>query len=112
MAHEPRIVDLQQEAGVDDRLVLLADRLREGEQVVFLALVIGVLVPLLEIGRRDRRHEHLLRRRGGRQLGQRSLEVVDVALELRVALINDRAGADHVVGLPRAEASRVVKLRE
>ncbi len=74
--------------------------------IFLLRLVIGVALPLLDVRRRDRRHERL-------DLGavERGLEVRDVALQVRVALVGDRPGADHAV-LPRADVDRRVEFRE
>jgi hypothetical protein len=44
-------------------------------------------------------------------VADRSLEVLDVALQERVALVGDRPGADHAV-LPRADVDMGVELRE
>ena len=103
---EARIVDLQKEARVDDRLVFLAHRLGDGDDILLLRLVIGVALPLLDVGGRDRRHERL-------DLGavDRSFQVGDVALQLRMALVGDRPGADHAV-LPGADVDRRVELGE
>ena len=43
MHREPRVVDLDRETGLDDALVFLAQRLGDGEQMVFFALVEFVL---------------------------------------------------------------------
>ena len=104
---EPRIVDLQQEAGVDDRLVFLAHRVGDGEDVFLLRLVVGVLLPVLDVGRRDRRHEDFF----DLHAVERRLEIVDVALQMRVALVGDRPGADHV-GVARGDVRLGVEFRK
>ena len=86
---EERVVDLEDEAGIDDRLVFLAQRVGEGDEVILLVLVVLVAVPVGEVGRRDRRHERL----DMRAPGERRLEPVDVLPERGVALVGDRAGA-------------------
>ena len=75
VGHQPRIVDLQQEARLDDRLVFLAHRVGDGEQIVLRLFVIGVAHPVFDVGGRDRRNERL-------DLGaaDRGLQVGDVAL--------------------------------
>ncbi len=45
----------------------------------------------LDVRRRDRRHERL----GGADALERRLERIEVGLELGLALVGDRAGADH-----------------
>ena len=52
-----RIVDLQQEAGVDDRHVFLAHRVGERREILLVGGVVAVLVVELEVGRRDRGDE-------------------------------------------------------
>ena len=56
-----RIVDLQQEARIDDRLVFDAHRVAERHQILLVGRVIAVLVIELEVRRRDRGHEALAR---------------------------------------------------
>ncbi len=69
--------------------------------------VIGVLLPVLDVGRRDRRHEHLF----DLHAIERRFEIVDVALELGVALVGDRPGADHV-GMGRSGVGLRVEFRK
>ena len=57
-----RIVDLQQEARIDDRLVFLVHGVGERRQIFLVRRVEAVLVIELEIGRRDRGDERLLGR--------------------------------------------------
>ena len=62
---QERIVDLQQEPGVDDRLVFLAHRIGDREHILFRALVMLVRRRRLDVGRRDGGNEGL---RGARSL--------------------------------------------
>src|ERR1700728_1117731 len=89
---QPWIVDLQQKSGSDDSLVFLAHRLGDGEDVFLLRLVEDIFLPILNVGWRNGWHEHFF----GVDAIQSRLEIVDVAFELEVAFIADRAGADHV----------------
>ena len=82
VGRQMRIVDLHQEAGVDDRLVLLVHRLRDRGEVFLVGLVVGVALPVLDARRRDRRDERLLSARRA----QRGLEVLDVGLDVLVPL--------------------------
>ena len=59
--HEPRIVDLHHEARVDDALVFLPQRLRHGEHVFFVSLVVAVLHRAGTTRRRDRRQKNTCR---------------------------------------------------
>ena len=85
-----RIVDLEQEAGVDDRLVFLVHRVGERGEILLVGRVVPVLVVELEIGRRDRGDERLLRLHAV----ERRLQVRDVGAHLVVPDIFDRPGAD------------------
>ena len=79
---QERVVDLEHEAGIDDRPVFLVQRLGERDEVVLVGLVVLVAVPVGEVRRRHRRHEplsHIFP-------GHRRLEVVDVALQRGVPL--------------------------
>ena len=91
MGHELRIVDLNQEAGRDDRLILLAHGLADRMEIVLRRLVILVLVPVLDIGGRDRRDENLR----DVEARERGLEIVEVGLQFLVAPVGDRPGAGH-----------------
>ncbi len=89
-----RVVELHQEAGIDDHLVFGAHGIGDrGLQFVF-ALVEFVLA----IGDHARRRRH--RQEGFFHLHvfQRRLEVVDVALQFRLAGICDRADANRLGG--------------
>ncbi len=88
---QPRIVDLQDQAGGDDGLVFDPHRLGEGEHILFVALVIAVVPIDLEAPRRRRREEHVLGS-GGRERD------VDLALEADLPDVSDGTGA----GLHRA----------
>ena len=92
LGQQARVVDLQQEAGVDDREVLLAHRLADRVQELLLRVVEGVLLPAFDVRRRDRRHEDLLGARARRRLP----EVGDVGGDRVVPGVGDRAGRAHV----------------
>ena len=85
-----RVVELQQEAAIDDHLVFGAHRFGDRGLQIFVALVIFVFA----VGDHARRRRH--RQKGFFDLHalQRGLEVVDVALKLGLAGIFDRADAD------------------
>ena len=87
LVHHHRVVDLEQQAGVDDRLVLLVERVGEREYELLLGGVVLVLEPVRARGR-DHREEPL----DAVVLGQGRLEVRDVAVE-RGAVVVERAGA-------------------
>ena len=74
---DPRVVDLEQEAGVDDRPVLLPQGVGERPEQLLLRLV--VLVPHVDLGagRRDDGHEDV----GDVDALERRLEVGDVPLD-------------------------------
>ncbi len=84
---QPRVVDLQHEAGVDDAEVLLAHRLGDGAEVFLVAVVVRVAT---EPARARRRHEHL----GDVEALDGCLEVGDVLLQQLVTDVGDRALAD------------------
>jgi hypothetical protein len=88
LVHEDGVVDLEQEPGVDDRLVLLVQRVGEAVDERLLGLVVLVGQPV-RAGRGHHRKEPLDVRMGL----ERRLEVGDVAIE-RSAVVGDRAGAD------------------
>src|SRR5206468_4789205 len=92
VGRQVRVVDLHEEAGIDDRAVLLVHGVRDREKVLLVRLVVGVPLPVLDAGRGDGRDERLLDRRALK----RGLEVVDVRLHVLGALVGDGAGADHV----------------
>ena len=73
---QERIVDLHQQAGVDDRAVFLVQLGRERVEIFFVGLVILVDA---DAGRRGRRQEHVVVRHAG-GLG-RGLHVGDVDLQ-------------------------------
>ena len=66
VARQLRIVDLQDEAGVDDRPVFLVQRVGQRHPELPVGLVIFVGVPIGEVGRRDRRHEGFFARDPGK----------------------------------------------
>ena len=86
---EARIVDLDDEARVDDGAILLAKRVRERLLVFLVPAIELVLEGGEDVGRRDRRHEDFF---VGQPL-QRRLEVVDVRLDRGVPLVADRPRA-------------------
>ena len=87
-----RIVDLQHQAGVDDRLVFLAHGVGAGEDELVVALV--VLVADARAARRpDRGHEAFADAAGGK----RRLEVGDVGGDGLVAGVADRPDAERPV---------------
>ena len=81
------IVDLQDDAGIDDGLVFVAHGVGRGEQKLFFGLVIEVDAAG-EAARADRTHEALF----GAGRGQRLFQIVDIGLECRMAGIFDRPG--------------------
>ena len=110
VGHEARIVDLHQEPGVDDRLVLLPHGVGDREQVFLVGLVVGVVLPSLDVRGRDGGDELFLHA----DAAERGLEVVDVRLHLRLPAISDGAGAGEA---PRPRVGRLadggsVELRE
>ena len=84
-----RIVHLEDEAGVDDLEILLAQRVGDREHVVALVLVVLVGRIVAGAGRRHRRQEAF----GDAGRRQRRLEVGDVAADGLVTLIPDRSDA-------------------
>ena len=97
--HQPRIVDLQHEPGVDDREVLDTHRLSDRGQIVAMRCV--VLVPP-EAARARRRHERLERR----IIGERALQVGDVGLQLFLTDVGHRPRAHEL--LERGDAAGVL----
>ena len=92
VGRQMRIVDLHEEPRVDDRLVLLAHRVGDREEIFLVGLVVGVALPVLDARRGDRRDEGLR----GASRRERGLEVLDVRLNVLVTLVDHRAGAHHV----------------
>ena len=90
---QPRVVDLQDEAGRRDHLVFDTQGFREGEDELFLRRVVLVAPVGLEAGRRRRGQEAFLPRL------QVALEQLDLALRRGLSLVGDRAGADPVLPL-------------
>ena len=95
-----RIVDLQDDAGIDDRLVFLVQRVGAGEHELFVGLVMEI-ADARRAARPDRAHESFHNAVGG----QRGLEVRDVGLDGGVSLVLHWAGADRV-RRPSADRSR------
>ena len=60
LGHHPRVVDLEDEAGVDDHPVLGLHRVRDREEEVFLRLVVVVGALQLDRARRDGGNERFL----------------------------------------------------
>ena len=71
---EQRVVDLEQEAGVDDGPVLHPERVGNGEQKLFVGLVVLVLLVAGDVAGGDGRHERL----HGSGRGRSGLEVIEV----------------------------------
>ncbi len=88
-----RIVDLQDETSLDDRLVLLAHRLGTGEDEFLVALVV-LVADARGAARPDRGHESL----GDIVGGKGRLEVGDVGSDGGVAGVAERRHADRPVG--------------
>ena len=83
------VVDLEDEAGLDDRPILRLERRRDGKAVFRLAGIVPVLTAA-DHARRNCGHEGLLDvnvLKGGLQVGE-------VALQERLALVGDRPRAD------------------
>ena len=88
-----RIVDLQDEAGVDDRPVFGAHRRGDRGEPLLLALVVFILAVRQHARRRDHRHESLFHL----HVLERGFEVGDVALQDLLPDIFHRADAgDHL----------------
>ena len=72
------IVELEDEAGIDDRLVFLAHRIGAGEEEIVVGLVVEIAEPR-DAARRDRGHEPFLDAVGL----ERGLEARDIRLDRR-----------------------------
>ena len=88
-----RVVDLEQEARVDDAPVLLVQRVGDGEDELLLARVVLVAQPV-DARRRDDGQERV----GHVDARERALQAGDVALE-RGGVVADRAGAEPELSL-------------
>ena len=88
---EPRVVDLEDQPGVDDGQVLLAQRLGHRGHV----LVLGGVVLVEPEAHRARGGQERL---GDVVLGDGRLETRDVALDGLLPAVAHRSGADHEVG--------------
>ena len=83
---KPGVVDLQDEAGIDDRLILGPQSVADCLQVLFVAAV--VLVAANPAGRHGR-HESFL----DFQPAERGLEIIDIFADRLLSSIADRPGA-------------------
>src|SRR5215470_4797456 len=103
-----RIIELKDEAGIDDHLVFGAHRRADRADELLLALVVFILAVRDHARRRRHRHERL----GDIHALERSLEVVDVALQLLLPGIGDRSDAYrvHVCGNALASIELGVEL--
>jgi hypothetical protein len=90
LVHQDRVVDLDEQARLDDRPVFLAQRVGEREHELLLARVVLVLEPV-RAGRRHHREEAL--DDIALVFGQGRLEVRDVTVDRR-AVIGERTRAD------------------
>jgi hypothetical protein len=88
---QERVVDLHDQAGIDDRLVFLAQRFGELEQKLLVVAVVFVLVPRHGACRRHHREEGVSD--GG--AFQTGLEDLDILSDRRLALVGQRPDADH-----------------
>ena len=88
LVQEHRVVDLEQEAGVDDRPVLLVQRIRDREDELLFGRVVLVAQPVDARGRDDWQESV-----GDVDGCERALEAREVARERR-AVVGDRAGAE------------------
>src|SRR6185312_11373273 len=87
---QKRIVDLQQNTGVDNRAIFLVQLGGERMEILFVALVVGVDA---DARGRGRRQKHVMIGYAGRVGG--GLYVGDVGLEPGLALVFHRPGANH-----------------
>ena len=88
LVHEHRVVDLEQEARLDDAPVLLVERVGDREDELLLARVVLVAQPV--DARRSHDREECV---GHLDASERALEAGDVALE-RGGVVLDRPGAE------------------
>ena len=103
------VIDLQHQAGVDDRPVLLPKCVGHGVDVLLLGRVVDVLALVGHTRRRDHRQERgdlVTRAAGGVDGG---LDVGDVALQRVMAGVRDRADA-HGIAHDVLESLRLVVL--
>jgi hypothetical protein len=96
------IVDLQQEAGVDDRAIFLTHRFGNGEDEFLVVLVIVVGDPVLDCARRICRKIST----GRWSIRERRLEIVDVVLQIGVADITQRLDANRHGWRPQRLSAR------
>src|SRR6266545_1938990 len=98
-----RVVNLEQEAGVGDGLVLLMHGIRDGVEKILIALVILVFHPMLDGPGRHSRQKRLLLL----HTLEGSFEVVDVGLDGSLASKPERASADHLPAPQVASAGKI-----
>ena len=98
-----RIVELQDQSGIDDGLVFLAHGLADGVHELFVGLVVDV-AQARRARRSDRGHKALFDAVGF----ERGLEMGDVGFDRVVALVDDRAGADRPFGHRRSGINAAV----
>ena len=96
-------IELQHEAGVDDRRVFAPHHVGEREHVSFLARVVFVFQVARDLPGRGRGHEELFRQIIRLGATGRGLRGVDVGLRRRPVLPVDRAGAGRAVLERRGE---------
>ena len=96
LVQEHRVVDLEQEAGVDDPPVLLVQGVRDREDELLLGRVVLVAQPVHARGRDDRQE-----RVDDVDAGECALEARDVALERR-GVVADRPRAEPALRLEPA----------
>ena len=93
---QERVVDLHIKAGVDDGLVFLVQRLGERGQIGFFVLV------MLDLGARQCARGRYDRQEGGQArmlvlgLGDAGLEILDVAQNLLVRILNRAVDHDSI----------------
>ena len=92
-----RVVELQDQPGIQDRLIFLAQGLGAGVQELFVGFVIFIRDPISAAGR-DSGHKPLLDP-GSFEGG---LEICDVGGDLGVARVGEWADADRAAGGPRS----------
>ena len=97
------VVDLQAQAGVDDRAVLLVERVGEGEDELLVAAVVLVDADRHRARRRDDRQEAL----GDAGGVHPRLEVGDVARDRLLARVADGPDADGLAAVAHAAGDRV-----
>ena len=102
-----RVVDLQDEARVRDRLVLLRHRVGDGEEELFFGLVVLVVQPVLHRAGRNRRQVAF----DAADALHRGLQVGDVFLVGVLADVLDRPDAEHHARVCPLASRRCRRLR-